>query len=105
MLLPQVCDQLVIKAEPRISIDALIDLRALIDAQHLKNTSKEDCCAESPSGGQHAQQRGAERVAAQTALRGGRDLDRASRIGARTVPKLVATGAGKRSQNRRKEAE
>jgi len=39
MLLPQVCDRLVIEAEPRISIDALIDLRALIDAQRLKNTS------------------------------------------------------------------
>jgi len=105
MLLPQVCDRLVIEAEPRISIAALIELRALIDAQSLKNTSKEDCCAESPSGGQDAQQRKTERVAAEAALRGRRDLDRASRIGAGTVPKLVAPGAGKRAQNRRKGAE
>ena len=106
MLLPQVCDRLVIEAEPRVSIDALIELRALIDAQSLKNTSKEDCCAESPSGGQDAQQRKSDRVAAQAPLRGGqRDLDRASRIGEGAVPKLVAPGAGKRAQNRRKGAE
>ena len=36
MLLPQVCDQLVMEAEPRIAIDALIDLQTLIDAQRLK---------------------------------------------------------------------
>ena len=105
MLQPQVCDQLVIEAEPRISIDALIELRALIDAQRLKNTSKEDCCAESPSGGQDAQQRKPERVATQTALRGRRDLERAPRTGAGTVPRLVAPSAGKRSQSRRREAE
>jgi len=105
MLLPQVCDRLLIEAEPRISVDALIDLRALIDAQRLKNTSKEDCCAESPSGGQDAQQRRPEPTAAQVTFRGRRDLDRASRIGEGTVPKLVAPGVGKRSQNRRREAE
>jgi hypothetical protein len=105
MLIPQVCDRLTIEAEPRITIDALIDLRTLIDAQRLKNTSKDHCCAESPPGGQDAQQRKTERVAAQPALRGRRDLDRASRIGAGTLPKLVAPGAGKRSQNRRREAE
>jgi hypothetical protein len=104
MLLPQVCDRLVIETEPRISIDALIDLRALVDAQRLKNTSAEDCCAESPLGGQDAQQRRPDRTAAQVALRGRRDLDRASRIGEGTVPKFVAPSAGKRSQNRRKEA-
>jgi hypothetical protein len=104
MLIPQVCDRLVIEAEPHITIDALIDVRALIDAQRLKNTSKEDCCAESPSGGQDAQQRKTERVAAQAALRGRRDLGRASRIGAGTLPTLVAPGVGKRSQNRRREA-
>jgi hypothetical protein len=105
MLLPQACDQMVIEAEPRISIDALVDLRALIDAQRLKNTSKEDCCAKSPSGGQDAQQQKPERAAGQATFRGRGDLDRAPRIGARTVPKLVAPGAGKRSQNRRREAE
>ena len=100
MLLPQVCDRLVIEAEPRISIAALIELRALIDAQSLKNTSKEDCCAESPSGGQDAQQRKSHQLAAPAALRGRRDLDEASRTGAGTVPNLVASSPGKRRQSR-----
>src|ERR1041385_7487525 len=35
MLNPQVCDRFTYEAEPRISIDALFDLRRLIDAHHL----------------------------------------------------------------------
>ncbi len=48
---------------------------------------------------------GAGRVAAQAALRGRRDLDRASGIGKGTVPNPVAPNARKRSQERQGEAE
>jgi hypothetical protein len=104
MLSPQACDRLSHEERPRIAIDALFDLRGLIDAQHIKKASRDDSCAESPSGGQDAQQR-SNRSAAQTALRGGRDLGRASEHDARTMPNSVAPTAGERSQNKCREAE
>ena len=104
MLSPQACDRLSHEERPRIAIHALLDLRGLIDAQHIKNASRDDSCAESPSGGQDAQQR-SDRSAAQTALRGGRDLERASEHDARTMPNSVAPTAGERSQNECREAE
>src|SRR5262249_16226210 len=105
MLNPQVCDRFTNEAEPRVSIDALFDLRRLIDAHRLGRTPQDHGCAESPSGGKNAQQRKSVRVATQAALRGRRDLDRASGIGKRTVPHSVAPGARKRSQDRQREAE
>ena len=104
MLNPQVCDRFTNEAEP-VSIDALFGLRRLIDAHRLGKTPEDHGCAESPSGGKNAQQRKANRVAAQAALRGRRDLDRASGIGKGTVPNPVAPGARKRSQGRQREAE
>ena len=100
MLIPQVCDRLTDEEEPRISIEALIDLRRLIDAQSRKKAPETRSCAESPSGGQDAQQRKSHQLAAPAALRGRRDLDEASRTGAGTVPNLVAPGPGKRRQSR-----
>ena len=105
MLNPQVCDQLKSEDQPRISVDALMDLRRLIDAQSFQNVPKDRCCAESPTGGKDAQQRNADRVATSAALRRRRDLERASRISARTVPNAMAPSAGQRSQSRRREAE
>jgi hypothetical protein len=105
MLSPQVCDQFTNEAEPRVSIDALFDLRRLIDANRLGKTSKDHDCAESPSGANNAQQRESVPVATQAALRGRRDLDRASGIGKGTVPNLVAPAARKRAQDRQREAE
>jgi hypothetical protein len=86
-------------------MDALFELRRLIDTHRLGKTPEDHGCAESSSGGKNAQQRKAGRVAAQVALRGRRDLDRASGIGKGTVPNPVATGARKRSQDRPREAE
>ena len=103
MLDPQVCDRFTSGAEPRVSMDALFELRRLIDAHRLGKTSEDHGCAESPSGGKNAQQRKAGRVAAQASLRGRRDLDRASGIGEGTVPNPVAPGARKRSQDRQRE--
>jgi hypothetical protein len=57
MLSPQVCDRFTNEAEPRVSIDALFDLRRVIDAHHLGKASRDHGCAESPSGGKNAQQR------------------------------------------------
>jgi len=105
MLSPQVCDRFTNEAEPRVSIDALLNLRRLIDAYHLGEASKDHGCAESPSGGKNAQQRKSVQVATQAALRERRDLDRASAIGKGTVPNSVAPSAGKRPQDRQREAE
>ena len=88
---------------PRIAIDALLDLRRLIDAHQIKNAIQDRICAESPSGVQDAQQR-SDRSAAQAELGGGRDLERASGLDAGTMPNSVAPAVGKRSQNRRTEA-
>jgi hypothetical protein len=105
MLNPQVCDRFTDEVEPRVSMDALFELRRLIDAHRAGKTPKDQGRAESPSGGKNAQQRKAGRVAAQAALRGRRDLDRASGIGKGTLPNPVAPGARKRCQDRQREAE
>jgi len=105
MLSPQVCDRFSNEAEPRVSIDALFDLRRLIDAQHLGKASMDRGCAKSPSGGKNAQQRKSVEVATQTALRRRRDLARASGVGKGTVPNSVAPDARKRSQDRQRGAE
>jgi hypothetical protein len=105
MLSPQVCDRFTNEAEPRVSIEALFDLRRLIDAHHLGKASTDRSCAKSPSGGKNGHQRKSVQVATQVALRRRRDLDRASGIDKGTVPDSVAPDARKRSQNRRTEAE
>ena len=104
MLNPQVCDRFTNEAEPRISIDALLELRRLIDAHRLGKTPKDHGCAESPSGGRNAQRKSV-LAATQAALRGRRDLDHTSGIGKGTVPNSVAPAARKRSQDRQREAE
>jgi hypothetical protein len=45
MLIPEVCDRLSHEERPRIAIDALLDLRRLIDAQHIKNATQDRSCA------------------------------------------------------------
>ena len=105
MLNPQTCDQLKTQDKPRISVGALMELRRLSDAQSFQNAPKDRSCAESPTGGKDAQQRKADRVATSAALRKRRDLERASRSSAKTVPNAMAPGAGQRSQSRRREAE
>lgn len=105
MLTPQACDGMKKEDSPRIAIDALFDLRRLIDSQQNSRDPHGRSCAESPSGGQDAQQRESDCVAAQIALRGRkRALGRASGTDEGTVPRLVAPTIGKRSQDRRREA-
>jgi hypothetical protein len=70
MLNSQACDRLSQEEKPRIAIDALLELHRLIDAQHIEDATQDRICAESPSGGQDAQQRESDCVAAQIALRG-----------------------------------
>jgi hypothetical protein len=105
MLIPGICDRFTNEAEPRVSIDALFELRRLLDTHCLGEAPKDHSCAKSPSGGNNAQQRKSVRVATQAALRGRRDLDRASGNGKGTVPNSVAPGARKRAQDRPREAE
>ena len=100
MLIPQTCDRLSVEDQSRISIDALIALRRLIDSQRFNNSLKAAGHAESPAGGQDGQQQKSSRLAIAAALRGGTDLDRASRIGAGTMSHAVVPVAGKHSQNR-----
>ena len=101
MLIPHVCGQLTVEDKPRISIDALADLRRLIDLQSLNHTFKAPGRAEFPAGGQDGQRQKSSRVATPAALRGRTDLGRASGIGAGELSDAVAPVAGKRSQNRR----
>ena len=103
MLDPQACDRLSQEQIPRIAIDALLNLRRLIDAQHIERATRDRICAESASGGQDAQQR-SDCAAARAALRGGRDLERASGLDAGAMPRAVAPAARKRSQSGRREA-
>ena len=105
MLTPELCDRLSYEDRPRIDITALLELRRLIDAQRIDRGFEDQCCAESASGGQDAEQQGeSHRAAAQAAVRGRGDLDRASGIDAGTLPRTVAPASGKRSQQRRREA-
>jgi hypothetical protein len=104
MLIPQVCDRLTIADQARISVDALINLRRLIDSQRLNKSLKAPGRAESAAGGQDGQQPKSDRLATPPAFRRRTDLDPASRIGAGTLSDAVAPVAGKRSQNRRTEA-
>jgi len=106
MLTPELCDRLSYEDSPRIDITALLELRRLIDAQRIDRGFEGRCCAECASGGQDAEQQQGEshRAAAQAALRRRGDLDRASRIDAGTLPRTMAPAAGKRSQQRRREA-
>jgi hypothetical protein len=103
MLNPQACDQLSHEESPRIAIDALLALHRLMGEQSIKNTRQDRSCAESRSGGRDAQQRSG-RATAQAALRGGRDLERASGLDAGAMPRAVAPAARKRSQSGRREA-
>jgi hypothetical protein len=106
MLIPGICDRFTNEAEPRLSIDALFALRRLLDAHCFGKAPKDHSCAESPLGGNNAQQPKSVRVATQAALRRRRrDLDRASGIGKGTVPNSVAPGARKCAQERPREAE
>src|SRR5205814_536829 len=105
MLTPELCDRLSYEDTPRVELPALLDLHRLIDAQRVDHASSGQLCGESASGGQDAeQQRKSHRDAAQAALRGRGDLDRASGIDAGTLPRPVAPAAGKRAQGRREEA-
>ena len=65
MLSPEICERLRTEAGPRISLDALIELRTLIDAQLSMVAGDRRGCAESSAGGQDAQPREAGRAAAQ----------------------------------------
>jgi len=103
MLTPRICDRMTHEDKPRIAIDALLDLRRLIDAHQIRDPTQDRICAESASGGQDAQQR-TDRAAARAALRGGRDMERTSGLDAGTLPNSVAPAVGKRSQDERTEA-
>jgi len=105
MLIPELCDRLSYEDRPRVGITALLELRRIIDDQRMERALDGHGCAESASGGQDAEHQGeSDRAAAQAAVRGRGDLDRASGIHAGTLPRAVAPVFGKRSQQRRREA-
>lgn len=68
MLIPQVCDRLTIEDQARISIDALINLRRLIDSQCLNRSLQAPGRAESPAGGQDGQEPKSNRLATPSLL-------------------------------------
>ena len=76
MLNPQACQHLTDQVEPRIAVEALEELRRLIDTQSL--ASDPDACsgAESSAGGNHAQQRGTGLSPAGASVRRRRDVGR-----------------------------
>ena len=100
MLIPQVCDRLTVEDKPRISIDALNDLRRLINAQSINSSLKTPGRAEFPAGGQDGQRQKSRHLATPAALRGRTDLDRTSGIRTGALSDAVAPVVGKRSQNR-----
>ena len=104
MLSSDICERLRTEARPRISLDALIELRALTDAQHSMVAGDRRGCAESSAGGQDAQPREAGRTAAQASLRRRRALDDITRGGAGTLPRALAGNVGQRSARTRTEA-
>jgi len=104
MLSPEICERLRTEARPRISLDALIELRTLIAAQHSMVAGDRHGCAESSAGGQDAQPREAGRAAAQASLRRRRALDNIPRGGAETLPRALAGNVGQRSERTRREA-
>ena len=104
MLSQQVCQHLTDQLEPRIAIDALEELRRLVDSQTLALKRDAAGRAESSAGGNHAQRRKGKRRAVATPVRGLRDLEHASRAGAGTLPQPLAPVAGKRSGAKRGEA-
>ena len=105
MLIPELCDRLSYEDRPGVDITALVELRRIIDDQRMDRALDGPGCAESASGGQDAEHQGeSDRAAAQAAVRGRGDLDRASGIHAGTLPRAVAPAFGKRSQQRRREA-
>ena len=65
MLSSEICERLRTEARPRISLDALIELRTLTDAQHSMVAGDRRGCAESSAGGQDAQPREPGRTSAQ----------------------------------------
>src|SRR5215813_4367160 len=75
MLSPEICERLRTEARPGISLDALIELRTLIDGRLPMVAGDRRGCAESSAGGQDAQPREVGRAAAQASLRRRRALD------------------------------
>ena len=104
MLSSEICERLRTEARPRISLDALIELRTLTDAQHSMVAGDRRGCAESSAGGQDAQPREPGRTSAQASLRRRRALDNISRGGAGTLPRALAGNVGQRSARTRTEA-
>ena len=104
MLSPEICERLRTEAGPRISLDALIELRTLIDGQLSMVAGDRRGCAESSAGGQDAQPREAGRAAAQASLRRRRALDNIPGEDAGTLPRALAGNVGKRSERTRTEA-
>jgi hypothetical protein len=104
MLNPQVCQYLTDQPEARIAIEALAELRNLVDSQTFTSDRLTSGRAESSAGGNHAQQQKAKRRAVATPVRGLRNLGRASRAGAGTLSQPLAPVADKRSGATRGEA-
>ena len=104
MLSPQVCQRLTDQLEPRIAIEALEELRRLIDAQTLVFGRDAGSGAESSAGGNHAQRRGTGLSPADASVRRQRDVERTSRAGTGKLSKPLAPVAGKRPGAQRTEA-
>ena len=103
MLNPLVCECLTDEKEPRIAIDALWDLRQLLNEQIAASATPVSSRAESSTGGENAQ-RGLPNAATESPVRKERpDLDRDSQRRSRTLPKPVHPAVGDRSEKTRAE--
>ena len=103
MLNRETCERLKQESEPRITVSALVELQRLIRGQP-RLTPNIASCAQSPGGGQDAQQREEGRPAAGASLRRRGDLDETARGSAGTLPNSIQRTTGKHSQGRRAEA-
>ena len=100
MLVPDLCDRLSYEEKPRIGLEALVDLRRLVDSQCVTDGG----CAESASGGQDAeQQEGSHRGAAEAAVRRRGDLGRTTGADPGELPRTLASTDEMRPRGRRQE--
>jgi hypothetical protein len=95
MLNPLVCERLTDEQQPRIAIEALWDLRQLLNEQMTISPTQVSSCAESSTGGKNAQRRLPNTATESSVRKEPSDLDRDSRKRSRTLPKSVHPAVGR----------
>jgi hypothetical protein len=102
MLDEEMCERLPQEAKPRIALNALAELRRLINSQSHSRLDVDDC-AQSATGGKGAQRPDSGGATAGAALRRRRNLDAAAGASTGTLPNSLEGTTGKRFEKPRRE--